>query len=151
MTDANGQTSFTLKPGASYRICEVLQANWQNSDPGPSATGICKTTGTLRSGTPATGLLFGNYQNVSIPVYKYHDLDGDGTKDANEPLLSGWTIKAYRVPSTTPSATQTTNSSGSTTFSLRPGQYRICEVLQSRWSTPTRATCRPGRSPARPQ
>ena len=47
VTDANGQTSFTLKPGASYRICEVLQANWQNSDPGPSATGICKTTGTL--------------------------------------------------------------------------------------------------------
>ena len=75
-TDANGKADFSLTPGASYSICEVLQADWFNSDPGGSAP-FCKTTGTLASGDELERE-FGNYQNATVTVEKYEDANADG-------------------------------------------------------------------------
>ena len=66
VTNGSGIATFSdLTPGASYSICEVLTAGWFNSDPtGPT---LCKSTGTLVSGTTPAQLLFGN-SLVPVPT-----------------------------------------------------------------------------------
>jgi len=39
-----------------------------------------------------TGRAFGNVKEATIEGVKWHDLDGDGVKDPDEPGLAGWTI-----------------------------------------------------------
>ena len=89
-TIAGGVATFQdLTPGASYKICEVTQAGWVNSDPGGTAP-FCKTSATLVSGVTPTQLKFGNYQPVDLTVLKYHDLDASGGQNGSEAGLSGW-------------------------------------------------------------
>ena len=137
-TNASGVATFSnLMPGASYSICEVLQGTWFNSD--PAGTTLCKSTGTLVSGTATTQLVFGNYQKVDQSVLKYHDKNADGDKDgAGEPGLENWVFfidEDGDETKDTDEAEATTNASGVATFSnLMPGaSYSICEVLQGTW------------------
>ena len=155
-TGAAGTTSFTLAPGSSYSICEVNQPNWINSDPGGST--LCKTTATIVSGTATTQLKFGNYQNVSQSVLKYHDLDASGGQNGSESGLSGWEFFVDNNgngvwDSGVDSAKQTTGAAGTTSFTLAPGSsYSICEVNQPNWinsdpggrrcARPRRRSCR---------
>jgi serine-aspartate repeat-containing protein C/D/E len=142
-TAANG--SWTLpgqKPG-SYEIREVTQANWFCSDPKP-ADGVpaddtedCEFEVTLVSGTAASGLKFGNFQQVAPSGVKYHDLNADGDQDGGEPGLQNWTIYIDSdgdnvhdggEPSTTTAA------NGSWTLPAQnPGSYEIREVTQANW------------------
>ena len=112
-TNASGEASFTLTPGASYSICEVLQSNWVNSE--PSGTTICRSTGTIVSGVSVSDLIYGNYPQYRIIILTCSeatgllvastvDLDGSGStfaaKDtiASPPALSGKTaaeLQAY--------------------------------------------------------
>src|SRR5262249_35805030 len=88
-TTAGGNAAtFSVKPGSTYKICEVTQSGWINSDPGGTAP-FCKTTSSLSSGGSAS-LEFGNYQNVSQSVLKYLDKNANGSQDAGEGGLSGW-------------------------------------------------------------
>jgi hypothetical protein len=101
-TDANGATTFTLTPGASYSICEVLKANWINTD--PTGDTLCESTGTVVSGTPLADREWGNYQNVtqkasSTTTSTVTACDSPTVRTArggpadDEVLLPGWTIK----------------------------------------------------------
>ena len=137
-TDANGAVTFSLKPGASYKICEVLQTGWVNSDPGSGT--VCKTVGPVVSqATALSDIEFGNYQNVDQKVLKYHDLDASGGRNGSEPYLSGWEFYIEKGANETwddgvDSAKKTTDANGAVTFSLKPGaSYKICEVLQTGW------------------
>jgi hypothetical protein len=135
-----GEATFAqLAPGA-YRICEVLQSGWNNSDPGGTAP-YCKGSVTVDPGQE-TLRKFGNYRNVAIRVYKYNDRDGSGSKGTSEPFLNGWTfwlddgdgVKEAGEPYQSTAGTDGSgNPKGEATFSVKPGQYRICEVLQSGW------------------
>src|SRR2546427_8432301 len=80
--------------------------------------------------------VFGNYQDATINVTKYLDDNADGSKQASETGLSGWTfwldngdgIQQAREP------TQDTNGHGQVSFTLQPGSsYTICEVTQAGW------------------
>src|SRR5205823_1650454 len=92
VTDANGQVTFSVTPGASQRVCEVLQSGWHNSDPGSDAA-PCKTipASELNSGDTPSRLL-GNYRNATITVTKYEDNNANGLRDTGDAGLSGWTI-----------------------------------------------------------
>ena len=126
-----------LTPGASYKICEVTQAGWVNSDPGGTAP-FCKTSATLVSGVTPTQLKFGNYQPVDLTVLKYHDLDASGGQNGSEAGLSGWVFWIDADNDGVQDAletTATTIAGGVATFQdLTPGaSYKICEVTQAGW------------------
>jgi hypothetical protein len=73
---------------------------------------------------------------------KFHDLNANGTRDAGEPGLQGWTINLYQDTGTKGSydgeavfKTTTTAASGAYTFgNLFSGDYIVCEALQANWS-----------------
>ena len=167
-TDADGNYSLTLVPG-DYVIVEVMQAGWTQSAPGgPTVLGAgLDTSGepvelgangyaiTLVSGDEHTGNDFGNYEKPTNSGIKFHDLNADGTQDANgaddvagngddEVPLENWEIRAYEdtdgdgLLSQTefdagPADTDTTNSNGQYTLTLDPGDYIIVEVLKDGW------------------
>ncbi|MBI5217056.1 MAG: hypothetical protein HY960_14975, partial [Ignavibacteriae bacterium] len=126
-TDANGNYSLTnLGPG-TYTLSEGVQAGWVQTTANPSAI-------TTSSGTDVSGQNFGNFEKVSIGGMKFNDMDGDGTKDAEDTGLSGW--KIYLSGSATDSAT--TDANGSYTFvELGPGTYSLSEGVQAGWMQTT--------------
>jgi hypothetical protein len=66
ITDANAGVTFSVKPGQSYDVIEVPQANWVNTDPGDGT--FTKTTAVLTSQGSDT-LIFGNYtQDVQSSI-----------------------------------------------------------------------------------
>ena len=146
-TDASGDYSFSLNPGR-YVVCEVLQATWTQSEPaGPDECAAVPGLGadgyaiTVTSGSSDPGNEFGNFQQGTKSGKKYNDLNANGTRDAGEPGLSGWEIRAYAdangngvVDAGETFVSTTTDASGDYSFSLNPGRYVVCEVLQATWT-----------------
>jgi hypothetical protein len=142
VTDANGEYSISVPPG-DYTVCEVLQSDWYQSFPasGADCSSIDSAYGpvgydiTLISGEVDAGNDFGNYQFAEKKGMKFHDLDGDGAKDAGEPGLDGWTIKLFGTDGmgNSVSVQDTTDANGEYSISVPPGNYTVCEVLQSDW------------------
>jgi hypothetical protein len=85
----------------------------------------------------ATGTITEAASNGSISGVKFHDQDGDGIKDAEEPGLQGWTIFLDTNANGILDAgevSQETLSDGSYTFTgLAAGTYWVAEVIQSGW------------------
>ncbi|MFN8439187.1 MAG: SdrD B-like domain-containing protein [Caldilineaceae bacterium] len=83
-----------------------------------------RTSATISSATVITNADFGYRGNASIGDLVWHDLNGDGVKDSNEPGFAGIVITL-----TFPSGhviTTTTNVSGTYTFAgLIPGTYTV--------------------------
>jgi len=84
---------------------------------------------------PADGGNFLDDINVTCPGsicgIKYNDLDGDGQKQANEPVIPNWTINL----SGSATATATTGADGSYCFNnLAPGSYTITEGQLGGWA-----------------
>jgi hypothetical protein len=132
VTDAHGDADFAnLQPG-TYSFCEVLQPNWINSD--PDAGTLCKSANVVAGGTP-TQVKFGNYQNATKSGYKWRDDNGNGTQDAGEPRLSGWTISLTGTDGfgNPVSLTDVTDANGDYSFTVTPGSYTVCETLQTGW------------------
>ena len=143
-TDANGLTSFTLKPGSTYSICEINKTDWVNSDPGGST--LCKTTATIVSGTATTQLKYGNYQPVKIQVTKtvlggaipagvtftFNIRSGAVPDPAGQ--NGGFGIKIAH--GTVNSADNVINGDdwivdAAGKYPLKPGTYQVCEVIQN--------------------
>jgi len=101
---------------------------------------------TITSGSSEPNNDFGNFQQGTKSGVKFNDLNGNGTKDAGEPGLNGWVIRAYTDTNGDGvlQATETTFVSQTTatvagvdgvySFSLNPGKYVVCEVLQATWT-----------------
>jgi hypothetical protein len=62
---------------------------------------------------------------------KWNDVDGDGTKDAEEPYLSGWGIKAVKGDTT---MYATTSTSGEYSFVVGEGTWIISEINKGGWT-----------------
>ena len=99
-----------------------------------------------------TAVDFGNWPlPAEIRGSKWHDLDGNGSRDAGEPALAGWTIyldsnNNGQLDGGEP--TTTTDANGDYSFSnLAAGQYTVAEVAQSFWTQTYPAT--PGGGPER--
>src|SRR5262245_28494395 len=65
----------------------------------------------------------------------FNDLNGGGARDPGDPGLAQWGIRAYTFPGNVLAATQVpTDSNGFYVFTLPPGTYTFCEVLQPGWT-----------------
>ena len=155
MTNAGGVYTLSLNPG-SYVVCEVQQSGWIQSFPANTACGAAAGGWgiTLISGQRDVDNDFGNWRAASKTGVKFHDLNGDGVKDAGEPGLPGWTINAYAdtngngtrdLGEDTIAATGATGAGGAYSLTLNPGKYVVCEVQQDGWiqSYPANVACGP--------
>jgi len=126
-TTSNGAYTFSNLPAGNYEVRSILQTGWVNTVP---ASGI-RTYSSLS--TDQANQDFGACGSQSIAGMKFHDLDGDGTKDTGEPGLEGWTIKLKKDG--TQIASTLTAAGGAYSFSgLAPGSYTVEETVQSGWT-----------------
>jgi hypothetical protein len=154
-TDSNGDYSFTdLGPG-SYIVCEDLPVGWTQTFPdaaGGEVIDTCDVNGhaefgyafTAASGGDQTDNDFGNSQRGTKSGVKYEDLNADGTKDAEDLNLSGWTIVAFaddgdgdlsQAEYDAGPADSDVTDGGGYELSLLPGDYVVCEeLLSSAWT-----------------
>ena len=139
VTGEDGTYTLSLAPG-KYVVCEAQQIGWTQSYP---TGGNCGNGSgwaiDLAGGQVDSGNDFGNYRKATKSGMKFEDIDNDGVKDAGEPGLAGWVIRAYsdtngdgalQVGESTIAASATTASGGTYSLSLNPGKYVVCEVAQ---------------------
>ena len=147
-TNSSGQYTFTAAPGtyllqfdkpAGYDFT-IQDANNNLSDTIDSdvdpATGRTVTF-TLSSGQQATTWFAGYVPRpATLAGHKFHDLDGDGVWDQNEPPMEDWTIYLDLDGDGQLSAADMvsgTTASGAYTFTVYPGTYTIREVVPTGW------------------
>jgi hypothetical protein len=75
-----------LSPGL-YRVAQVLPADWMLTAP---AAGFYELE--VAADQVVGGKDFANFLTGQICGVKFHDLDADGTRNADEPPLAGWTV-----------------------------------------------------------
>lgn len=132
------QRSFVLANGV-YTFGQTTPSNWRLTGIDCSPDGDSSVVVTLPSveitldGGDVT-CTFRNELTVNIYALKYRDNNGNGVRNAGEPVLAGWTITASRQPTGTLIFTQTTTSLGRANFSFIPaGTWKVCEVLLPGW------------------
>lgn len=129
-TTSNGSFQFSLLPAGTYRVREVLQTGWQQTTSNPADI-------VLSSGGATSGVLFGNFQQVSISGAKFNDLNANGIRDTGEAGLSGWTIFLDTNNNgvlDSGERQQLTDANGNYTFTnVGPGTFRLREVAQFNW------------------
>ena len=126
LTDVNGNYSFINLIAGTYTVSEVSQAEWIQSL--PATPGIYEII--ITSGVAAADKDFGNYQMGSISGIKFNDMNGNGLKDLEEPVLADWQIR-ISGPS---ESSVLTDSAGVYSFTdLVPGTYTVTEVHKSGW------------------
>jgi hypothetical protein len=124
-TDASGNFTFTNIGPGTFRVREVLPA-------GSTQTSANPPNFVTSSGSNITGVLFGNFQLISIGGIKFNDLNGDGVREPGEPGLAGITIFLDTNGNGTldPGERFTaTDASGNFSFTnIGPGTFRVREV-----------------------
>ena len=121
-TATTGSLATTPKweqlPAGTYRVWEELQPHF-------APTAEPTRTVVLGAGQHITVPFF-NVHLGGIVVTKYHDLDGDGSKGANEPAIPGWGVVLSKDGVSV--ATSETDSAGEVYFDdLLPGDYTVTE------------------------
>jgi hypothetical protein len=126
-------------------VRQVPQGGWRCTAP----AGCAYSAVTIASGASVTGRDFGDAQSTTVSGTKYADHDRDGTRDADEPGLSGWTVYVDYdgdgvLGPLEPSAV--TDANGDYTISrINPNTaanpYAVREVAQADWTCSAPAGC----------
>ncbi len=122
----NGEFWFEHLPAGSYTVTETVPDGYMNST--PLAVDVA-----LNRDQIVNNIRFGNFRKGSIHGVKFHDLDGDGVRDHDEPLLGG--VK-FTLTGTTGLGdpvgplVETSDDDGRFWFTdLVPGAYTVTEEL----------------------
>ena len=139
-TDGSGNFEFTdLGPEDAGTLREALQPGWLCTEPDP-----CEYSETFSSGDERDRD-FGNFDLASVAGVKFHDLNGDGSLDAGEGALQGWTIFVDLdgdgvLGSGEPS--DITDVDGKYEIAgIGPGEFEVREELQPGWSCTAPGSC----------
>ncbi|MBM4166777.1 MAG: hypothetical protein FJ218_07690, partial [Ignavibacteria bacterium] len=134
LSDADGNYSFSnLYPG-SYVISAEVQTNWVQTLPTLPDYNYVE----LNNGENATEQNFGNFRLGSISGLKFNDVNGNGTKDNGENVLSGWMIYLYSPDINTLVDSMATDDEGGFLFTdLFAETYLVREKMQSGWMQTT--------------
>ncbi|MEZ4734892.1 MAG: right-handed parallel beta-helix repeat-containing protein [Caldilineaceae bacterium] len=131
------QYTVQVAPGV-YTVSEEVPSGLYltiTCDPSAKATINTATNRvTINAGSGDTiTCTFTNQKAATIRAQKYHDRNGNRTRQGSEPWLAKWTINLYDAQGALVGA-QVTNKLGKVSFSkVRPGAYTMCEVLSSGW------------------
>ncbi len=148
-TGADGLYNFTNLRAGDYVVRVTPPAGYQatvfggdpDNDDNTDSNGVPSPDGTYAQSLPITLLAgtependgdgsagnrtldFGFYRLASTGGFVWVDLDGNGVQDAGEPGLNGVTVELYRVGTTEPLRSQTTQDSDG-----QPGYYRFADL-----------------------
>jgi hypothetical protein len=130
-----------VAPDSTVTVSEELPGDWYHSwlsldgaylpiTDQPTSVDV-----TFAPGDMLHSVSFGNFEFAEKKGMKFHDLNGNGAKDADEPGLPNWEIKLFGKDGmgNDINETATTDSNGEYSISVPPGDYTVCEVLQSDW------------------
>jgi len=123
-------TDITPAPG-DFEVREGSRAGWYQTAP---VGGV--QAGTLASGDVVTDGDFGNTEYATISGYKFHDYDGDGVWDDNEPGVGGWTVELYDDQGELVATTTTDTGEGLGYYEftdVTPGDYEVREENRADW------------------
>ncbi|MEM2097299.1 MAG: SpaA isopeptide-forming pilin-related protein, partial [Methanothrix sp.] len=131
-TGQDGSYVFDYLPPGTYRVCETVKDGWVQTDPTAGCYEVTITNANIQN------INFGNRGNLKIKVCKFNDLDGDGVKDENEPMVPNWPISVTGPYGYSKSVS--TGDDGCVELSnLPPGEYTVTEGTVPGW-TPTTPT-----------
>ena len=126
-TDVDGNYSFDNVGPGSYFVREVLPVGFVQSTSNPA-------TIDTSSGTNVSGVLFGNFELITIGGTKFEDTNGNGVQDPGELGLQGFTIFLDANNNGTFDVGErltTTDANGNYVFlNVGIGVYRVREVQQ---------------------
>lgn len=132
-TDAAGVYRFIGLAAGAYRVRLAPQSGRAVTAPAGGFHGMF-----LAANAIAAGRDFGLVTLGSIAGTTYHDRDGDGARDPDEPGLGRWDLYLDLNGSGTrdPGEPATTmDAAGGYTFAdLLPGTYAVCQPSHSRWT-----------------
>jgi hypothetical protein len=135
-TGTDGMAGWTgLLPGV-YTVRETPMPDWYASTPDSKVFD-------LDSGDSGTGV-FGNYQAVQVIAHKFHDYNGDGMQDLDEPEVAGFEfclldaagnpVDADDFLGASTASCQTTGDDGVVVWNnLVPSRYTVVETQQDNW------------------
>jgi hypothetical protein len=127
-TDANGNAIFSPLAAGTYRAVETMQSDWQASTSNPSVPIVLPANG-------AGQINFGNFRLPAIKVWKFHDLNGNGGREPDEPTLDGWQMNIEPAVNGIGSCT---TAAGFCAFeNLSTGPNVVSETMQPGWSSTT--------------
>jgi len=142
-TDSEGKATFTdvFDTVGSYFVCEIKKDGWEDmrsrNNPANNQSGaldeyaVCdgitvSTSGYMRYAE------FGNINKGKITVYKFHDLNGNGTREDGEGFMPDWNIIMDKEGADGLTE-QLTGTGGSTEFTLETGSYVLGETQKEGW------------------
>ena len=136
----NSWTFENLLPNYTYNLFEEIPLDWAGDQQKSCDQGQNPDSIFLNPGEHIT-CIFNNTQFGVISGRKFNDSNGNGNDDgATDSGIHGWIIKLFRFDSEVWNQIgdpQTTDPNGSylfdNTYQLLPGNYRVCEELQSEW------------------
>ncbi|NLX47252.1 MAG: hypothetical protein GXY70_03675, partial [Euryarchaeota archaeon] len=121
-----GVMCFTGLVLGNYTVRETLNEGWYNEAPLEQWADIDVSGESIE-------ISFVNIRLGQICALKFHDLDGDGVRDENEPVMAGVVIE-LRQPNGTLIANGTTDESGRVCFTgLVLGDYLVMEIVPPGW------------------
>ncbi|MDH3278454.1 MAG: hypothetical protein OEM21_10200, partial [Nitrosopumilus sp.] len=138
----NGSYLFSDLPLGEYIVCEVMQDNWVQTQPGIPQEPECYYTTLDYEGEISSNHDFGNYEMGEITGQKYEDLNGNGQWDNGEPYLIGWTIfldqndNGLLDEGEYSTVTHTDYPDGPAHYEITElllGDYTVCEVMNDNW------------------
>jgi uncharacterized repeat protein (TIGR01451 family)/LPXTG-motif cell wall-anchored protein len=131
VTGGDGCVRIPINIYGGYVVTEVLQPGWIQTFPSSPQTGYAFYN-------LSSGLQIYNFQLGTISGQKFNDLNGNGIKETDEPVLPNWTINLDKNADGSVDATTVTNTDGIYTFSgLTAGTYRVRETGQGGWTQTT--------------
>ena len=137
LTLSDGRYLFDSLAAGSYQVRENLPTHWLQTAPTTGGYDV-----NLVVGHTVSGADFGNFLAAHIDGVKFSDLNNNGTRDAGEAALAGWTIfldaNANGVLDAG-EARMVTGADGAFSFNdLGPSTVQVAEVAQAGWrrSTP---------------
>ncbi len=122
----SGAICFTGLELGDYMVRETLNEGWYTVGP-------LEQSAVIDLSGESIELTFVNIRLGQICVFKYHDLDGDGLRDGNEPVKAGVTIELL-YPNGTLIESAVTDECGMVCFTgLVLGDYVVNETVPEGW------------------
>lgn len=106
----------------TYKVREVLKPGWTRTTVNPGDVTLTSVTveispedsctNTVTTVSSANGVDFGNFENYSITVHKFVDINGDGVENGGDGGVAGITINIDVNGDSVPDYTGTTDANG---------------------------------------
>jgi uncharacterized protein (DUF2141 family) len=139
-TDSNGKYTLSKLPAGAYKVRAAVPTGWIQTAPGKSYP----QTVTLADGASATGRNFGEMvsgSSAKITGTVFNDADRDGAWDDGEKGIAARTVYIDLDNDVVLDANEQltlTDSSGYFAFeNLKPGTYKVRQVLPAGWKQTT--------------